>query len=199
MSLSKKMIKVILASDSPRRREIMPLLTGKHSFASPQVEEKLDPNLSPAEAAMDLAAKKAKSVMHKKLNPKHLVLGCDTIIVLGDEIFGKPKDADDARRILRKLQGKTHKVITGCALVNQVYTEKFYDESEVTLTGLSDYSIDQYLREVDYTSYAGGYALQEMSYNIVESYTGSAFNIVGFPIEIIADKYLARVDKRLKV
>ena len=193
------MIKVILASQSPRRKDLMPMITGKFSCVAPKIEETLNPDLSPEEAAMDLAERKAKSVMHKKLNPKHLVLGCDTIIVLDDEIFGKPKDLDDARRMLKKLQGRTHRVITGCAFVNQYGSEKFYDESKVKITGLTDYSISQYFRFADPLDYCGGYALQQVQYNIVESYEGSPFNIVGLPVEVISERYAVRVDKRRKV
>lgn len=198
MSLSKKMIKVVLASESPQRRELVRFLTGKYSFASPNVDETINPDLSPAEAAMDIADRKARSVFHKRMMEEVIVIGCDTIIVLDGEIFGKPKDYEDAKRILSRLQGKTHKVITGVSFINQILNETFYDESEVTLTKLNDNAIEDYLQLTDYTSYAGGYAIQEEKHSIVESYSGSRYNIIGFPLEAIADRYLARVDRKIK-
>ncbi len=198
MSLSKKMIKVVLASDSQRRRDLVPYLTGKYSFASPKVEEIINPNLSPAEAAMDLADKKARSVFHKRMLQEVIVIGCDTIIVLDGVIYGKPKNLNDARQMIRKLQGKTHKVITGVSFINQIYNETFYVESEVTIKRLTDYAVEEYLKAADYLEYAGGYALQDRDFNIVESYKGSASNIIGFPLEKIGERYLNRVDKKIR-
>ena len=127
---------VVLASESPRRRELMNISGIPFSCASPKIEEHLDLSNGIEEGVMKLAKQKAEAVYES--HGGNLVIGADTIVVIGDEILGKPKDSDDARRMLKLLSGKTHKVITGVALVNQQVHEAFYEVTNVTFCELSD-------------------------------------------------------------
>ena len=110
------------------------------------------------------------------------MIGADTIVVIGDEILGKPKDSEDARRMLRLLSGKTHKVITGVALVNQEVHETFYEVTDVTFCELSDQEIDDYIKSREHYDKAGSYAIQGKGMMFVKRIEGDYANVVGLPM-----------------
>lgn len=173
---------VILASESVRRRELMNICGIPFYAIAAKIDEKMDSSLSVEDGAMKLALEKAKAI--SKTHPSQLVIGADTIVVVDHEVLGKPKDIDDARRMLRLLSNKTHRVITGVALVfEEMSVEKtFYEMSEVTFSDLSDEIIDWYLSCKEYRDKAGSYAIQGKGMVLVERLNGDYSNVVGLPM-----------------
>ncbi len=178
--------RLILASQSPRRRELLNQITGQFEIKPSSVEEVLLSDLSPEANALALA--RAKALSTAKKNPSSFVIGADTIVVLGNDIIGKPTNADDAYRILKTLSGRTHEVITGAAVVNP--QGKYQDQacrSTVTFRSLSDEVIQDYVKTGEPLDKAGAYGIQGLGNTLIASYRGSYTNIVGLPLEILRE------------
>ncbi len=176
---------LILASGSPRRRELLGELGFPFVVVTADVEE-LDclsaPKLAPAELALENARRKAAAVA--ALHPDRWVLGADTVVTLDGRVFGKPTSLIEAREFLRVLSGRTHQVITGCVLKSPAGKEdSFHEISSVIFFSLTEEIIARYLAEVHVLDKAGGYALQERGEWIVASVEGSRTNIIGLPME----------------
>lgn len=171
---------VILASESPRRRELMNISGIPFSCASAKIKESLDLNLGIEEGVMKLAREKAMAVFETHDNK--LVIGADTIVVIENTILGKPKDSEDAKRMLRLLSGKTHKVITGVALIDKDLDKTFYEVTNVTFCDLSDEEIDDYIKSREHHDKAGSYAIQGKGMMFVKRIEGDYFNVVGLPM-----------------
>lgn len=170
-------MEVVLASNSPRRRELLYEIFSTFTAVSPQADETIDLTRLPYEEAIRLAYLKASSVSHSH---NGLIIGVDTIVYL-DKYYGKPDSTLNAGDMLRELSGKTHKVYTGIAVIldNKEYLD--YDVSEVKVKKLNNYEIDYYIEHFKPFDKAGSYGIQD-NY-VVESYSGSYSNIVGLPIE----------------
>lgn len=179
--------KIVLASNSPRRKELLQKLGYLFSVIPSDFDEKLVRHENPSEFVRLCALGKAVDVSFKLQGG--IVLGADTVVVLEKKIFGKPKNAVDARRMLKKLSGKTHSVFTGVALVNARTKERasFAEESFVKFKALSKKELDNYLSCGEWVGKAGAYAIQgEKAKDIIEGYDGSFSNIVGLPLESLA-------------
>lgn len=173
---------IILASQSPRRKELLKKIVPDFKIIPSSVEEIFQPELSPRENAVAIARMKALDV--SRSHPGHFVIGADTIVVLDDEIIGKPTDAADARNILRRLSGRRHQVITGVVVVNSNRMEDAA-VSEVDIRPLNDTEIARYVATGEPLDKAGAYAIQGEGASIVASYSGSYSNIVGLPLDTI--------------
>jgi nucleoside triphosphate pyrophosphatase len=178
-----KLPPLILASASPRRTELLRQLKLEFEIVPADVPEVLDENLSPLELCQLNAHRKARAVA-KKI-PDALVLGADTLVFLDHKIFGKPADADDAKKMLMQLQGRTHQVVTGVSLIHlRTHREKIFAAStDVTFRALTPEQIDEYLAKVNPLDKAGAYAIQESGELIVSEISGSFSNVVGLPVE----------------
>ena len=176
---------IILASKSPRRRELMKKITNSFLTYNADIDESLSYSLpTPLEAVIDIA--KRKALKAKEEFPNDLVIAADTIVVLDKEIIHKPIDEEDAKRILRKLSDKTHLVITAYAINEKDELIEDYVISKVTFNKLSDELIEKYVLSKSPLDKAGAYGIQDNEkYPIIKSYEGSYDNIVGFPIEEI--------------
>ena len=174
------MRRVLLASESPRRRELMNITKIPFSCASAQIEEKLDHQLPIYEAVMKLAREKAKAVF--ETHPDEFVVGADTIVYIDGEVLGKPADAEDAKRMLHKLSGTTHEVITGVALMSKDVDKTFYESTKVTFIELSDQDIEDYIRSKEHHDKAGAYAIQGKGMLFVKRIEGDYSNVVGLPM-----------------
>lgn len=174
---------LILASASPRRNELLRQLHLDFDVIPSDASETHFDHLTPAETAKQNAWLKAASVA--KNHPKQLVLGADTLVCLNNEVFGKPKNLNDARRMLQQLQGKTHWVVTGVCLLRlrPHYNATFADTTQVTFRQLSDDEINRYLELMNPLDKAGAYAIQEHGGRLVASLDGSFSNVVGLPLE----------------
>lgn len=178
------MKKVILASNSPRRREILGKFIDFEAVAA-EVKEDNDFYKSPETLVMALAFEKANSVAVK--HEDAIVIGADTVVEIEGEILGKPKSREDAKRMMEKLRGKTHKVITGFSIIDLSSDKKYmdYEVTEVVFKDLSDEDIEAYLNKAEYMDKAGAYGIQEEAALFVEKIEGDYLNIVGFPISKI--------------
>lgn len=178
------MKKIILASNSPRRREIL----GKFiDFEAVTAEVKEDNNFykSPQTLVMALAFEKANSVAGKYGDA--VVIGADTVVEIEGEILGKPKSREAAKTMMEMLRGRSHKVITGFAIVDLSSDKKYmdYEVTEVTFKDMSDEEIENYLNKAEYMDKAGAYGIQDEAALFVEKIKGDYLNIVGFPISKI--------------
>lgn len=171
---------VILASASPRRKELLKRLYKEFEIIPANTEETLPDDVGPEFAPMFLAATKADAVATKY--PDDLVIAADTVVICDGTLFGKPKDSEDAKRMLHSLSGKTHKVITGCCITIGEATTCFSEESLVTFFDLSDSEIDEYVDGGEPMGKAGAYAIQGDGALLVEKIDGDYNNIVGLPI-----------------
>ncbi|NLM06419.1 MAG: septum formation protein Maf [Tissierellia bacterium] len=186
------MKKIILASGSPRRVEILKGLGANFQIIPAEIEEKTSLNLSPESLAMSLSFMKAYSVGSKY--PDEFVLGADTIVELEGKILGKPKDKDEARKFLQMLSGNGHRVITGFTIIsiNENIKIADFEVSIVTFKALQDLEIEEYISTEEPYDKAGGYAIQGMAKKFIESYSGCYNNIVGLPDECLK-KYLVKI------
>jgi len=181
------MIQIILASSSPRRRLLLKKLNLKFKIIKPFINEKKIlkkiNNNNPYTVACLLAFEKALSVAKKIKN--RIILGADTIVVLKNEIIGKPENVDDAVKILKKLSGSTHRVITGVALINSETFNfiTFSDTSYVSFKKLKIKEILNYIKNNNVMDKAGAYAIQEGADPFIKEIKGSYDNVVGLPTE----------------
>ncbi len=171
---------LVLASASPRRRELITLIDKNVKIHPSEVDETL-PDGFPAEASPEfLAVKKAKSVA--EVYPDDTVIGSDTSVIVEGEILGKPRDREDAKRMLTLLSGKTHKVITGCAIFKKGKSISFSEVTEVEFYPLSDTEIETYLDTNEPFDKAGAYGIQDFGSLLIKGINGDYFNVVGLPV-----------------
>ncbi|HVU17281.1 MAG TPA: Maf family protein [Candidatus Didemnitutus sp.] len=177
------MTQLILASASPRRRELLGQLGVPFEVIPADVRENEDPAAEPHAVVLANAALKADWVAAR--HPEAAVLGADTTVFIDRTVLNKPRDLDEARAMLRRLSGRTHTVFTGLALRRGADGLKIDRgvASDVTFRVLTSVMIDDYLQRVHTLDKAGGYAIQEEGDRIVESYKGSMTNIIGLPLE----------------
>ena len=173
---------LILASGSPRRRELLGALGLSFEVVVSDTPEPLDPSLSPESQALALAARKSRAVAAGA--PGALVLGADTIVVLNGEMLGKPRDDDDAFRMLRGLSGHDHQVITGVALVDVGSSIEVASAASTTVRfrRLSDDDIARYVASGEPRDKAGGYAIQGLGATLIAGFDGCFTNVVGLPL-----------------
>jgi septum formation protein len=181
----------ILASASPRRAELLRQLKLEFEVFPSDAKEVCDENLSPLELCQLNAHRKARAVA-KKI-PDALVLGADTLVFLDRQIFGKPADLAEAKKMLLELQGRTHQVVTGVSLIRlRTYRERIFAVStDVVFRPLTPAQIDEYLYGINPLDKAGAYAIQEHGELIVAEISGSFSNVVGLPIEKVQEELAA--------
>lgn len=175
--------KVILASASPRRQELLSGIDQEYELRTlPDIDESFPDDLPHEQVAEYLARKKATAYTDA-LKEDELLITADTVVLLNGLILGKPDDREDARRMLRKLSCKRHRVITGVCLTSIRKSHSFSETAWVTFGDLSDQEIDYYLDCYNPRDKAGSYGVQEwIGYVGVEKIEGSYFNVMGFPI-----------------
>ena len=180
-------MKVILASASPRRKEILQNTKLNFDIQKSDIEEVILENESPEDMVVRLAYEKAFDVA--KRNTDRLVIGADTIVALDNEVLGKPKDQNEAYQMIKRLSNKTHKVITGISLINLKENKiiKDYVVSFVTFKDLSEDSIKDYINTNESLDKAGAYGIQGYGALLVKNIQGDYFNIVGLPISRLSD------------
>lgn len=173
-------MRLILASSSPRRKELLDSINIKYIVCPADIDEALDEGLTPEENVKNLGLKKARTVAKKYLND--VVLGCDTVVVLDDKIYGKPKSEEDAFNMLSLFSGRTHLVISGVAIISPEKTYNFSVTSKVTLKKLTDEDIRKYIDTKECFGKAGSYAIQGLGANLILKYEGELNNIIGLPL-----------------
>ena len=180
--------KIILASSSPRRRELLKKTNIQFEIIpSPYIEDHTTTVFS-YEFIEGLAEGKASAVVPLVTEPS-LIIGADTVVVLDNTILGKPKDKREAFSMLKNLSGKTHIVVTGIAVIDSVTERviKSASTSQVTFEELTDEQIDYYIDNYKPLDKAGSYGIQEMPDGYIKSYTGRLDNIIGLDVEMTLD------------
>ena len=172
---------LVLASSSPRRRDLLTMLGIPVLVQAPDVLERRLPREEPEAYARRLAREKARAV------PGHLVLGADTIVVLEGEILEKPTDAADAVTMLRRLRGRRHEVITAVALQAGGTLREAVDRTTVTFRPVSDAWIDAYVGTGEPMDKAGAYGIQGYGAGLVEGIEGDFFSVMGLPLRLLID------------
>jgi septum formation protein len=178
-------VKLILASASPRRAEVLRKAGFQFDVRPSLVDESLRPGELPGDYVRRLAVEKAcNSADSSRNSDESVFIGADTVVVADEEIFGKPKSEADARRMLQRLNGATHEVRTGLALLQQPSGIKRVTEevTRVTFACLSDQEIENYIATGEPFGKAGAYAIQGIGGRYVSRIEGCYFNVVGFPL-----------------
>ena len=183
---------IILASSSPRRQELLKQMGVRFRVVITDVEEINEQKGEARSICRRNALAKARTVAME--HPRQTVLGADTLVHLGDVLFGKPSSLPKAKQMLRRLSGKMHQVTTACALVEDVRKKVFSVTTKVQFRELSDRQINAYLRVVSVLDKAGAYAVQEKGEWIVEAVHGSLTNVVGLPAERLHAELMAWFD-----
>ena len=191
-------MRIILASKSPRRKELLSLITPDFEIMSEDVDERgieervLKGGGTPVDVQKELARAKAAAV-YEKLSASDrdncVVIGSDTSVVCGGNILGKPEDKDDARRMLRMLSGRTHEVISGVCVLSSEKEEVFVEITKVRFGDLDQYQeqlIERYINTDDPYDKAGAYGIQQGGALLVETVEGDYFSVVGLPVRRLA-------------
>jgi len=174
---------LVLASNSPRRRQLLALGNWKYNTIVSDVDESQVAGETPKEYVLRLAQAKALAVADK-LQPENIVIGSDTAVIFGNSIFGKPKDEEDARWMLKQLRGKTHQVYTAVAFY-RIHDAKMLTElciTDVPMRNYSDIEIADYIQSGDPMDKAGSYAIQHPKFQPVESMRGCFAGVMGLPM-----------------
>ena len=177
---------IILASNSPRRRELLGGLGIPFEVkVLPDIEESYPDDLPVSQIAEYISTEKAAA--YRELMTDHdLIITADTVVIACDEVMGKPVDADDAHRMLKKLSGVTHQVTTGVCLTTKTRQHHFSVTTDVTFKTLTDEEINHYIEVYKPYDKAGAYGIQEwIGYVGVTSIHGSYFNVMGLPVQRI--------------
>ena len=171
---------LILASGSPRRRELLSLYTTDFTVCASDFDESAVTADTPARLVEKLARGKCLAVAAQ--HPGDVVIGCDTVVDVGGEVFGKPHSVEDAKRMLRALSGATHQVHTGVCISDSTRTESFVDSCKVTFFPLSEEEIDFYASTKEPYDKAGAYAIQGRAALWLDRIEGDYYTIMGLPV-----------------
>ena len=182
------MPKIILASASPRRRQLLHQVGAKFEVVTSNVEENIEQQMPASDLVQALAYAKARDVAYHIHDNACIVIGADTVVVYNDQILGKPQHKEHAYEMLRMLSGSTHEVFTGFAIIDK-HTDKSvkqYEKTRVTFRQLNDREINAYIKTGEPMDKAGAYGIQEIGSLLIESIQGDYFNVVGLPIMRVA-------------
>ena len=178
-------MRIILASTSPRRKELMNSLNIPFEIISKETKECLDETQNHYEECMKTAKEKALAVYNEIIGDV-IVIGSDTIVSMNGKIYGKPKDYEEAFHMLKSFSGKKHEVISSiCFLIrknNKEYVELTYDKCDVEISPMTDEEIEDWIKGNDVYTKAGAYAIQEGFGKYIKKIDGDYFSIVGFPL-----------------
>ena len=169
---------IILASKSPRRKELLSFITTDFTVKSADVDETLPQGITPDKAVEYLSKIKAQPLK----NESDIVIGADTVVALDGKILGKPRDEADAFATLRMLSGREHSVFTGVSVIKGEKIETFSVQTKVKMFDLTDEEIEEYIATAEPFDKAGSYGIQGKGSLLVEKIDGDYFNVVGLPI-----------------
>jgi septum formation protein len=186
---------LVLASASPRRKDLLTEFGFNFSVVVSNYNETLSKDMPPKDLAVNFATNKAKSVFENLIDKQNsVVLGADTIVILEGKILGKPKNEQDAINTLKLLSNNTHSVITGYSIISSLGEINGYVESKVSFNNLTEELILEYVKTGKPLDKAGSYGIQD-GYELVKEFIGSKNNVIGLPIELIKDKLLEKLNE----
>lgn len=180
---------IILASKSPRRREILNTLNVKFNIVTAETDENSDTQ-NPEELVKELALKKASAVMEKliaenKFTDDTVIIGSDTVVSKDGKILGKPKDRENAKEMLNMLSGDSHKVISGIAIITSNRKLTAVETTDVYFDKMSEYEIKAYIDSGECDDKAGAYGIQGKASRFIKKIDGCYFNVVGLPVNLL--------------
>jgi len=179
------MSKYILASKSPRRKEILSLLNIDFEIMPADIDEQIDFNNDLRKEIEKLAYLKANYIF--KNHEDKIVIGSDTIVVIDNKVLGKPKDEIDAFNMLKKLSGNVHEVITGVCVISKEHIDNYSSVSKVYFKDMSDEEIRNYIKTKEPLDKAGAYGIQGIGGRFIEKIDGDFYSIMGLPLNMIYD------------
>lgn len=189
---------LILASASPRRKELLSYITPDFKIIPAKNEEKIDLSLSPDKAVIYVASQKAEEV--SRLFPKDIVIGADTMVFCGSTPLGKPRDGEDAAEMLKMLSGKVHKVITAAAIAfDGKAARSFAEETEVEFYPLTEREIDLYVKSGEPMDKAGAYGIQGAGSLLIKGIRGDYYNVMGLPVSRLYRELQAFADENKEI
>ncbi|MBO4360861.1 MAG: septum formation protein Maf [Eubacteriaceae bacterium] len=180
------MKRIVLASRSPRRAELMKYITEDFAAVSPDADETFPEGASWEDCVMHVSCMKAKAASEIKDLGWDLIVAADTCVVLGDEVMGKPADEADAKRMLTELSGATHSVYTGVCLMSREHTVSFAEETRVSFREIAQKEIERYIATGEPMDKAGAYGIQGRGRVFVERIEGNYENVMGLPLTKLA-------------
>ena len=172
--------RIVLASQSPRRKQLLSLLNVNFEIIVADIDEKINPNNDLVKEIEKLSYQKANAVFIN--NQDALVIGADTIVKIDNQVLGKPKSIEHAKQMLRMLSGNTHDVVTGVTILTNNSVETFSQIAKVTFYPLTDEEIDEYVATNEPMDKAGSYAIQGIGSKFIKSIDGDYYTIMGLPI-----------------
>ena len=181
------MKELILASSSPRRRELLSIITPRFTVQTSDCDETIAPGTGPIEAVRELSLRKAHAVWAQQSHPENLaVLGSDTVVYIDGEILGKPHSHGEAVAMISRLAGRSHTVCTGVTILTAEETRTFHETTEVHFYPLSPQEVEWYCSLQEPYDKAGAYGIQAAGALLVQGLTGDYFNVMGLPIAALA-------------
>lgn len=170
----------ILASKSPRRKELLTRIIDNFEVIDSNIIEKIPTNLKSSQVPVYLAKQKAKAVFAKY--PNDTIIACDTIVIIDNTILGKPKDRNEVKKMITKLSGKTHLVVSGVCLLKKGKIKTFNCKTQVTFEKMNAIEIENYARNADVLDKAGAYGIQNEASIFIKEIKGDYYNVVGLPL-----------------
>ena len=188
---------IILASKSPRRAEILKMIKVNFKVEPSKIKEEINPKIEQNEVATGLSKIKAEIISNKY--PNDIIIGADTIVVSNEEIFGKPKDKNESKKMLKALSGNSHKVITGVTIMNERlgYLKTFSETTEVFVQKIPTKQIEFYVNNYNTLDKAGSYGIQEWFSVWIKKINGCYYNVMGLPISKLY-RHLVETEKLMK-
>ena len=180
------MNKLILASQSPRRKQILEMLNIPFEIIVADIDEKINPDNELTKEIENISFLKALKVFND--NKDAVVIGADTIVVVDGKILGKPKNEEEAKQMLKLLQDNMHYVITGVTILSSKQSETFSNVSEVYFNPITDEEIDEYIKTKEPMDKAGAYAIQGIGAKFIRKINGDFYSIMGLPVSEVSQR-----------
>lgn len=196
----KNKFQLVLGSQSPRRKELLQWIYLPFKIITSDIEE-ISAESEVADLVQDLADQKAQAVFDsiKNTYSNPVVIGADTIVVLENQVMGKPKDRLDAKKMLQQLMGKTHRVLTGVSIVHLGGKNTFYDETLVSFDEINDELLELYLDTEESLDKAGAYGIQGAALGFIHKVEGSYSNVVGLPVNLVLKELKSTLNLEEKI
>ncbi len=176
----------ILASKSPRRKELLKRIIDDFQVIDSNIVEKVPANLKSSQVPVYLALQKAKAVFAKY--PGDTIIACDTVVIIENNILGKPKDRNEVKEMITKLSGKTHVVVSGVCLIKKGKIKTFNCKTHVTFEKMNAIEIENYAKTADVLDKAGAYGIQNEASVFIKEIKGDYYNVVGLPLSKLYKK-----------
>ena len=189
--------KIILASQSPRRAEILRMIGMSFKVESSNIHEEINQKIKQNEIPINLSKAKAEKISHKY--PDRIIIGADTVVVFNKKIFGKPKDKNESKKMLKALSGNCHKVITGVTIMNKKLgiAKTFSETTKVFVQKIPTKQIEFYVNNYNTLDKAGSYGIQEWFSVWIKKINGCYYNVMGLPVSKLY-RYLIETERLMK-